>query len=362
MGGDIIIDFRMFALANSKELLNSVALIIYQRCLKFRTRVMTFSTDAKNAQEWYGFEYAKDHISRYDCQQYRDPRRELYPVVFEPWKNTLDECGKLLGNNGIVFCLFNIQNPDEEENCPIAYYSSPDGVGKQTSGTVKAAWGRHFEKGIKSPVYMIGSQLVPYELSHTKTTMQVRYPRGADSSYDLMLEKRREKLASARSKKAPKEKQETEKKKGYYEVAVEEPEKIPFGINDLQEYIRKGISEAGMKPIRIPEAYSELEKCMDTDEKVEIRGKHFTLAAAGELYEDLKKMIEAGGGILHEQVVQKDDYLVICFGVESFDETETKKEIDYKIYNAMANKRKKCKVKIVMDYQLLAALVQEPEK
>ena len=355
MSNTVKTDLKMFAVANSRELLNSAALIIYQKRMKFRAKVMTFTSDAKNAQEWYAFECKKEPVLSYECEGIFWER--AFPSDFFPsWKDVLKECGELLGNNGIVFCVFCTHYPNGEDNA-VAYYSCPEGVGRQASGMVKAAWGRKFEKGISSPVYKIGNQLIPYELYHSEVPRQVYYPRGADSSYDLMLEKKKEKMAAARGKKAPgKQPAEPEKRKGYYEVAGAEAEKIPFGINDLREYIRRGVSEAGQKPARIPAEYTDLDIHPDAEEPVKIQGKHFTLAAAGELYDDLKRMIEAGGGVLHKDIVQKTDYLVLCFGVETFDEEKTRRDIAYMVWKAKADSGKKSKIRIVTDSQVLAAL------
>ena len=61
---DLYFDLKMFALANNEALLNSVAKILNQKCLQFSADVMTFATDDKDAQCWYGFECQKNSRER----------------------------------------------------------------------------------------------------------------------------------------------------------------------------------------------------------------------------------------------------------------------------------------------------------
>lgn len=353
---DIKIDCKLFAIANSKELLDTVAQIIYKNGFRFKADVMVFASD-ENEQIWYAFECKKEPAVKCECKNVI--RDKNIPADFYPtWMNILEECGKLLGSNGIVFNLFYTQYPNGEKNAT-AYYSSPEGVGKQTSNHTKAAWYRNFDKSTKKAISGIGNMLIPYELYHTTTPRQVYYPAGADSSYDLMLEKKRERLEYARQKKEAKakaeEKQsaEQEKKKGYYQIMITDPERTPFAINDFQEYLRKGVSDEEQNLSRIPKEYVQY---VDLEEIVKVQGKHFTLAGAGELYERIQKMIEDKGGILHKDVVQKDNYLVICLGVEPLDEKETYRDIYFMILEVLNNRKKKAKTKIVTDRQLLRAL------
>ena len=53
------LDLKMFALANSKELLNRAAMIVCQKCIDFQADLMTFSSVKENKPDWYAFEYAK---------------------------------------------------------------------------------------------------------------------------------------------------------------------------------------------------------------------------------------------------------------------------------------------------------------
>ena len=92
-----------------------------------------------------------------------------------------------------------------------------------------------FEVPNKTAIYNIGSLLIPEELYNTKEPPKMAfYPDGADSSYDLKLERQREKLAHARRLKKEKEpkteeqQEDTGRKKGYFQVIPENPEQIPF--------------------------------------------------------------------------------------------------------------------------------------
>ena len=109
-----------------------------------------------------------------------------------------------------------------------------------TSSSTKASWYKSFDKSVKKPISSIGKMLIPYELYHTTVPRQVFYPDGADSSYDDMLERRREQLAMARRQKAEnssseeKEPVEPEKRVGYYQVIFPEPEGV--SIASIEEY------------------------------------------------------------------------------------------------------------------------------
>ncbi len=348
---DIIIDCKLFSIANSKELLDAAAQIIYQKGFRFKADVMTFASDT-DKQTWYAFEYNKEAaVSR----EYKNVSLDkAIPADFFPtWIEIMEECGKLLGNNGIVYNLFYIKYPSGERKV-ITYYSSPEGLGKISSG-----WYKSFDKSSKKAISGIGKMLIPYEENHTTTPRQVYYPAGADSSYDLKLEKKREQLAYARQKKEAKakaeEKQpaEEEKKKGYYQIMVPDPERVPFAVNNLQEYLRKGTSNEEQDLSRIPKEYLD---DVDMDETVTVQGKHFTLVSAGELYDKLQQMIEAKGGVVHKDLILKDNYLVLCLGVEPLDEAEANRDIYFSIIGVLNKREKKAKIKIVTDRQLLLAL------
>ena len=117
-------------------------------------------------------------------------------------------------------------------------------------------------------------------------------------------------------------------------------------------YIRRAAAdsgEPGPNEQEIPAGYREL---FDRDEKVVIPSRHFTLAGIGEQYVWAKKWIEEKGGSVHEGVVQKDHYLVVCLEAEPENRDAYLEEITGMIGQVLANREKKAKTKIVTDHQL----------
>ena len=121
----------------------------------------------------------------------------------------------------------------------------------------------------------------------------------------------------------------------------------------LEQYIQKVRNGAGRDLSGISPEYRDY---LDVGETVEISGKHFTLAGIGDLYIGFKKAIEAKGGVLHEGVVQKDHYLVVCLATEPENKHLYQSEIAGMIDQVLANRAKKGKTKIVTDTQLISAL------
>ncbi len=213
---------KLFALANDKDLLDRVSMILFEKCFQFQADLMVFTSDAKNAQYWYGIKCEKRIDETVDEEEF-----------YAPWLAVLEECGKTLGNNGIVFCQFMEYSWGEKR--AVARYSSPKGVGEQDSHCQRKAWANGFDAANKTAIYNIGKLLIPDELYNTKEPSGMAYyPNGADSSYDLVLERKREALAHARRLKTEKEPAvdenpaESDKKKGYYRVDIASPEQVPF--------------------------------------------------------------------------------------------------------------------------------------
>ena len=234
MGGHVSIDYKLFAIANSKELLNQAARLVYDKGFQFKPApVLTYVSD-ESEQVWYAFECGEQYAARFECVSYAMAKGAIPESFWDGWKALLGECGELLENNGVVFNLFYIRYPNGEKE-PIAYYCSPGGVGHVRSHTLKSVWYKTFDKSVKKGISSIGNILMPYEMYHTKAPRDVFYPEGADSSYDDLLEKRREKMAAARAKKEELKKagikpDETEVKKGFYQFGDPGPETVPYGV------------------------------------------------------------------------------------------------------------------------------------
>ena len=94
---------------------------------------------------------------------------------------------------------------------------------------------------------------------------------------------------------------------------------------------------------------------IDRDDVVTVPSKHFTLAGAGKRYIWTKKWIEEKGGVVHDTVVQKGHYLVVCLETEPNHIEEYQNEISEMIGQVLANRIKKAKTKIVTDHQLFKA-------
>ena len=224
------LNLKMFALANNKELLNNAAMIICQKQIKFTADLMTFASVKERKQNWYAFRFAKKL-----ADSYKGTESSLYggnPDFLPSWKEAADQCGKLMGNNGVVFFMFMINYRDGRTK-PIAIYSCPEGFGYVHSNTLEAAWGRSFEKPLSNPVYVIGKELVPYELHHPSNYTDIDFSRYANDPLNDIYEKITA-SAETRIKKAEKkilEKLKTadpKKRQGYYLVTDEKPETIPF--------------------------------------------------------------------------------------------------------------------------------------
>ena len=234
------LDLKMFALAKDKELLNSAALMICQKCIEFTAELMTFRSVKENKQDYFAFRFAKKDVDKYAYKgSFDNVLRENPSDFLCLWKETLDECGKILGNDGVVFCMFMI-NDSIAGSKPVAYYSSPDGVGRATSSTLEAAWGRHFVKPLSNPVYLIGKELVPYELYHTPDANNIDYSQCYDREERWELFDETMTAAKTRAERSEKKKIEMlktadpRKRQGYYLVTDKTAEGIPFGKKKLE--------------------------------------------------------------------------------------------------------------------------------
>ncbi len=233
MGKHVSIDYNVFAIANSKELLNQAAQLVYEKGYGFQPApVLTFVSD-ESEQVWYAFECKKAYAVSFECISYALADSAIPGSFWDGWKGLLGECGELLGNNGVVFNMFYIHYPNFEDK-PIAHYSGPNGVGTSWANSKPTVWYRDFDKSVKKGISEVGKILMPYEMFHTKTPRDVYYPEGADSSYDDLLEQRREKMALARAKKEELKKagvkpDDSDVKKGFYQFGDPGPETVPLG-------------------------------------------------------------------------------------------------------------------------------------
>lgn len=226
------LDLKMFALANSKELLNHAAMIVCQKCIDFQADLMTFSSVKENKPDWYAFEYAKKRADEYSYKGVYRQLSEMPSDFLQPYKEALEQCGKLLGNNGVVFITFVISELD----CTIktmALHSCPEGFHTVYSSQLKAAWGRCFEKPLSNPVYVIGKDLVPHELFNPPNYTDIDFSRYENDSMSEMNDKITT-AAETRYRKAEKKKLENLKtadpkiRQGYYLVTSKNAEVIPF--------------------------------------------------------------------------------------------------------------------------------------
>ena len=225
----------MFALANSKELLNTAASVICQKCLKLEAKIMTFSSVKKNKQDWYAFKFAKEQAGTYSYKGTMITKLGAMPSDFiKSWKEALNECGKILGNNGVVFVTFLFTFsyiPATVE--PMAFYSCPEGYDYMYSSTLESAWGKSFDKPLSNPVYLIGKSLVPYELFHTPDYSNIEHYRSENDDVSEIYADR-ERATESRCSRANKKNLEMlkiadpRKRQGYYLVTNENPETIPF--------------------------------------------------------------------------------------------------------------------------------------
>lgn len=231
----IYLDLKMFALANSKELLNKISMIVSQKCVKVEAALMTFASVNENMQNWYAFELAKRKADTYTYEGYKEYLGYMPPDFLQSWKEAATECGQMLGNNGVVFFVFITEL--HHKITTMAIYSCPDGYDIVKPGNLESVWGRHFENQRSNPVYLIGKDLIPYELYHPPAYDNIDYSRYEDYPMNEiyeMIEEASEKRTSRAEKKRIENLLTTtpRKRKGYFLVTGLAPEIIPFGSNE----------------------------------------------------------------------------------------------------------------------------------